>query len=141
MTVSHRRRAATPSVVNLLYGWARSTTSSFGGLRDLDSRWGSDCIPDDGLAYKLREWPELPDMLRTAPVLRMLSVMSHRPVNRRWMVGQNRVTGEMVDALLVRLVNQGAVQVIDTQRFGERSPLTDRSSGPVPSAQISSDHQ
>lgn len=72
---------------------------------------------DDGLVYRLKAWPDLPAASRTADVYRLLSVMSHRPVNRRWMLANTRLEADSLDALLLRLIGRGAVEVIDTARF------------------------
>ena len=107
-------------VVEVLYDWARRTSTSFAELRD--SGWRSEpaSLPEDDLVYRLRVWPVLPPALRTAPVLRLLSLMSNRPVNRHWMLNHTRLPAEAVDALLQRLVEQQAVEVIDTSRFEGR---------------------
>ena len=43
--------------------------------------------------------------------------MSHRPVNRRWILSNSRMNAGEVDGLLRRLVSQGAVHVIDTGTY------------------------
>lgn len=101
--------------------WARRTRSSLLPLAWLASRpapeSGFDAVADDGLVYRLKRWPDLPSTVRTADVLRLLSVMSHRPVNRRWMISHSRLAVEHIDALLRRLVGRGDVEVIDASRF------------------------
>jgi len=101
-----------------LHQWIRKTTSSFAELRAtpqdtvLDGAQGS-----SGLIYKLREWPELPEVWRTAPVFRALSVMSHRPVNRHWLVSGSGLAPSLADALILYLVAANAVDVTDTAAF------------------------
>lgn len=103
--------------------WARRTGSSFAPLAWLASRPApqpdpaAGSLPEDGLVYRLRRWPDLPSAARTADVLRLLSVMSHRPVNRRWMLSHSRLDAEHIDALLRRLVDRGEVNVIDVSGF------------------------
>lgn len=107
--------------------WARRTGSSFVPLAWLASRPApqphpvDEGPPGDGLVYRLKRWPELPSAARTADVLRLLSVMSHRPVNRRWMLSYSHLDAEHVDALLRRLVDRGEVDVIDASAFPAQS--------------------
>lgn len=109
------------AVTATLATWARRTRSSFVPLAWLASRPAlrpdAAALPEDGLVYRLRRWPDLPSAARTADVLRLLSVMSHRPVNRRWMLSYSRLDAEHVDALLRRLVHRGEVDVIDASAF------------------------
>jgi hypothetical protein len=105
-------------VVEALAGWARRTSwSAFSELR-------GNPFPDTQLSerpgepiYRLRTWPLLPQALRTADVLRLLSLMSNRPLNRSWMLKHSRLGAARVDALLDKLVKQGALEVIDTSDF------------------------
>ena len=69
------------------------------------------------LIFRLRAWPQLPEDGRTAEVYRILSVMSSQPVNRQWLLGRCRMAPRELDALLVKLVGEGAVEVIDPARF------------------------
>ena len=78
---------------------------------------------DDGQAYQLRHWPDLSGA-RTADMLRALSVMSHRPVNRRWILASTKLTSDEVDNLIARLIAQDAVMVIDTTRLVLTGPAT-----------------
>lgn len=71
----------------------------------------------DGLVYRLKHWPNLPSEVRTADVFRLLSVMSHRAINRRWMLAHTRLDAAQLDVLLRRLVARGEVHVIDTRAF------------------------
>lgn len=103
------------TVSSLLGLWARRTRTSLGALpapyEDDEPR------DDDGLIYRLRHWPSLPTAVRTAEVLRLLSVMSHRAVNRRWMLAHSKLEAAQVEALLRRLVAKGDVEVIDIRRL------------------------
>ena len=112
-------------VVEALCDWARRTSTSFAELRESGWRAEPDTLVMDDLVYRLRQWPVLPPALRTAPVLRLLSLMSNRPVNRQWMTTHTRLSARAIDALLQRLVQQEAVEVIDTSRFAG-SPLPRR---------------
>jgi hypothetical protein len=113
-----------PSVYDTLYNWARKTTTSFGELRFLASQ-RDEAENDDGdsMIYRLRYWPELPTRDRTADVFRALSVMSTRPINRRWILAHSKLRAEQVDQLLLRLIGQGAVEVIDGSKFAAGAPL------------------
>lgn len=103
-------------MVDSLRDFARWTSTSFSELRESGSRPLQDSAIEGGHIYRLRQWPELPPSMHTARMLRLLSVMSSRPVNRHWMVQQSRKPAE-VDALLALLVSGGWVEVIDPQRF------------------------
>jgi hypothetical protein len=106
-----------PSVYDTLYRWARRTTTSFAELRFVSSEGGGMAAGDSGLIYRLKHWPELPSRVRTADVLRALSVMSSRPVNRHWILTHSKLQAQDVDRLLARLVAQDAVEVIDGSKF------------------------
>lgn len=73
--------------------------------------------PSDHLIYRLKHWPRIPSASRTAEILRTLSVMSHRPVNRRWLMNHSGLAAREVDMLLRRLVEQGAVQITDAGEY------------------------
>ena len=106
-----------PSVYDALYNWARKKSTSLAEMRFVPSqRDGVDGERDD-LIYRLKHWPELSSPERTADVFRALSVMSNRPINRRWILANSRLRAEQVDQLLSRLVREGAVEVIDGSKF------------------------
>ncbi|MDQ6880511.1 MAG: hypothetical protein M3150_00210 [Pseudomonadota bacterium] len=71
----------------------------------------------DHLIYRLRHWPRIPSA-STLDIYRTLSVMSQRPVNRRWILNNSSLDGRAVDRLLRRLVEQDAVHVIDARGYG-----------------------
>jgi len=98
----------------VLYRWVQKTRMLFAG--------GSTGAVHaaEGLIFRLKYWPNLPHGSRTAEVLRVLSVMSHRPVNRRWILAHSRLAAERVDILLKYLISRGAVEVIDSTRFGDQ---------------------
>jgi hypothetical protein len=73
--------------------------------------------PADRLVYRLRRWPKLPSSTISSDISRMLSVMSNRPVNRRWIVNNSRLQVHEVDRFLHRLVEQDAVEVTDTTHY------------------------
>ena len=116
-----------PSVYHMLYGWARRT-NSFAQLRvESPGRDGAG-HKSAGLIYRLKHWPELPSPARTAGVLRALSVMSSRPVNREWILAHSKLRAQDVDRLLARLIAQGAVEVIDAAQYTARpTPQGERS--------------
>ena len=98
--------------------WARKTTSFAELLVARSERAEESQPPQPGeLIYRLKHWPALPDRLKTADVLRTLSVMSNRPVNRRWILSHSRLKAEQVDDLLRRLEDENAVSIIDTSNF------------------------
>ena len=106
------------SVYDTIYEWARKTTTSFSELcmQPRESQ-GLDIDLGDSLIYRLKRWPDLPSQARTAGVLRTLSVMSSRPVNRQWILSTSRLRADQVDRLLKRLTDEGAVEVIDGSKF------------------------
>lgn len=109
-----------PTVFDTVAQWARKTTG-FAELRaERAGRAESEARAMQAagdLIYRLRHWPELPPGQKTADIYRTLSVMSHRHVNRNWILASSRLKPPQVDALLQQLVKQGAVEVIDTSFF------------------------
>jgi hypothetical protein len=102
-----------------LSAWARRTTTSFAELLVVAERdTVSSTLPGEHI-YKLKQWPVLSRSQQTADVYRTLSVMSHRPVNRRWILASSRLKPQQVDRLLQRLIEQDAVEVIDASKFAE----------------------
>lgn len=107
-----------PGVYDSVSQWLQKTTSSFAELRVLPYATAhAEKCANDHLIYRLRQWPALPSEFRTADVYRTLSVMSNRPVNRRWFVGSSGLRTGQADALMRRLVSQDAVEVIDSSGF------------------------
>ena len=72
----------------------------------------------DQLIYRLRRWPKLPSASMTTDITRALSVMSTRPVNRRWLLNNSSLAVHEVDSMLRRLVEQDAVEVTDAGKYG-----------------------
>ena len=72
------------------------------------------------LIFRLKAWPNLPENGRTAEIYRMLSVMSSQPVNRRWLLERSQMAPRQLDRLLVRLVREGALEVIDPAHFARQ---------------------
>ena len=101
----------------VLFSWIRKTRSLFAALCSLPFQSRDEKPAGEGLIYRLKYWPNLPQASRTAEVLRVLSVMSHRPVNRRWILAHTRLATDRIDTLLKDLVGRGAVEVIDPSRF------------------------
>ncbi|HSI53308.1 MAG TPA: hypothetical protein VK981_05005 [Ramlibacter sp.] len=114
---------ALPSIRDTLFQWARKTSTSFSDISLFPKEAGDSKLEGDGLIYKLKHWPELPQASKTAAVLRTLSVMSHRPVNRRWILATSKMGSQQVDGLLQKLVDDGAVEVIDGSRFAAALPV------------------
>lgn len=108
----------------VLFSWARKTRSSLAGLCSLPFQPREAKSAGEGLIYRLKYWPNLPHASRTAEVLRVLSVMSHRPVNRRWILAHTRLATDRIDMLLKDLIGRGAVEVIDSSRFDTGSDYT-----------------
>jgi hypothetical protein len=105
------------TVTTTISDWARRTRSRFGARASLAATALPEDTGDDRLIYRLRHWPTLPSAIRTADVFRLLSVMSHRAVNRRWMLAHTQLQASQIEALLRRLVARGDVEVIDLARL------------------------
>ena len=105
------------SAYDTLFKWARRTTTSFAELSFISSIPDETGQGDDALVYRLKQWPELPARHRTAEVYKALSLMSNRPVNRGWFLRHSRMKPKVLDALIDRLVAQGAVEVIDVSAY------------------------
>src|SRR5688500_13105929 len=99
-----------------LYSRARRTSTSFAELRFVASERPAE-NEGDGLIYRLKHWPELPAPCRTADVFRALSMMSNRPINKHWILTHSKLPAQQVDRLLKRLVDEGAVEVIDPSKY------------------------
>jgi hypothetical protein len=69
------------------------------------------------LIFRLKAWPQLPESGRTAEIYRMLSVMSSQPVNRRWLLSRCTMAPDQLDALLLKLLDEGVLEVIDPSGF------------------------
>ncbi|KQT13683.1 hypothetical protein [Ramlibacter sp. Leaf400] len=99
--------------------WTRRTTSSFGGSRPPagDTEFPQTVVsePDKpgDLVYRLKRWPELPTAMRTAEVLRLLSLLSSRPLRRSWILERTRLGEEHLEMLTKRLSAQGALDIFD----------------------------
>ena len=111
-----------PTVFDSICHWTRKTTTSFAELRFVPSQRDEAPAPGDTLIYRLKHWPDLPSATKTAGVLRSLSVMSQRPVNRHWILNQSKLPARQVDRLLKRLIEDGAVEVIDSAHYRPEAP-------------------
>ena len=67
--------------------------------------------------FRLKAWPSLPESGRTAEIYRMLSVMSSQPVNRQWLLSRCTMAPGQLDALLLKLMDDGVLEVIDPSGF------------------------
>lgn len=86
--------------------------SIFGSLR------AAPAAPAPRLVYRLRHWPDhLPRSLRTAVVLRALSIMCNRPVSRSWILRNSPIKPATLDRLLDLLVSHDNVDVVDASHF------------------------
>jgi hypothetical protein len=109
-----------PSVVDVFFGWTHKPARIFSAFRSgLAPSTPATPVDDTGetLIYRLRYWPQIPSLSKTADIYRTLSVMSNRPVNRRWILNNSSLDARAVDHLLRRLVEQDAVEVIDARRY------------------------
>ena len=106
-----------PSVVVRICAWIRLTAAFFDTARRRIGRAAPSVPIGDELIYRLKLWPNIPSASKTAGMYRTLSVMSSRPVNRRWILRSSGMQAHEVDLLLRRLVEQGAVDVIDARNY------------------------
>ena len=106
------------SAAHLVFSWLRKPARF---LLALLRRREAGAAPGAGhgeaLIYRLRHWPQIPSASKTADIYRTLSVMSNRPVNRRWILNNSSLNARAVDQFLRRLVEQDAVEVIDARRY------------------------
>lgn len=106
-----------PGVLVRLSSWTRKTTTSFVDLcLPREAAKARDCAADH-LIYRLRHWPRIASTGKTVDIYRTLSVMSSRPVNRRWILNNSSMDAREVDLLLRRLVEQEAVDIVDAGKF------------------------
>ena len=105
-----------------LRGWfgarrKEALTSPFQATRPApDSRH----YPGADLIFRMKSWPQLPEDGRTADIYRVLSVMSQQPVNRQYLLARCRMAPKQLDELLMKLVADGALEVIDPAHFTGR---------------------
>jgi hypothetical protein len=104
-------------VYDSFFSWAKRTTTSFAELCSVSPARVEVDSEGDSLIYRLKHWPELPAERRTANVFRALSVMSHRPVNRRWFATHSKLPATEVDQLLQHLIGEDAVEIIDGSKY------------------------
>src|SRR3954464_10984847 len=100
-------------MVEALTGWARRSSSWQETQDAFPETTQSPPEPRVGPIYRLRRWPELPQSLRTADVLRLLSLMSNRPISRSWMENYSKVPPQRLLALLERLKSQDALEEVN----------------------------
>jgi hypothetical protein len=102
--------------VDRFFRWARKfltpPSDSFLPTEVLDAAGAGDM-----LIYRLRRWPHLPSASMNTDVSRTLSVMSTRPVNRRWILNNSSLQEHEVDSMLQCLVEQDAVEVTDAAKY------------------------
>ncbi len=106
-------------VLEALRVLARRT--GFGDLLSLPPADSLLPVPGDTHILRLRHWPLLPAPLRRAPVLRLLSLMSSRPVSRAWMLQHGGLAADEVDRLLELLLQQQALDVTDPADFSAQA--------------------
>lgn len=99
-----------------LRNWAKKTSAMLSCEAGLDPGPSTPRAGQD-LIYRLKHWPHLPAISKTAGTYRALSIMSNRPVNRRWILANTKLSPDQVDSLLQSLIDEGAVEVIDSSRF------------------------
>ena len=118
-------RNRTVGMMEAFTGWARRTTSSFADAHEdfAPSEAAEAAAAPGELIYRLKHWPQLPAPMKTAEVLRLLSLMSSRPVRRSWMLDRTRLGEKQLDVLLRRLAAQGALDVIDTSTLPAERPV------------------
>lgn len=106
-----------PSAIDLLSASLRSSLSFLSRLRPGTARARSRESPADLLIYRLKRWPKLRSASMSTDICRALSIMSTRPVNRRWIMKNCGLELHEVDRLLQALVDQDAVEVTDSAKY------------------------
>lgn len=106
-------------VLDALRTLARRT--GFGDLLVLPPEEALPPVPGDTHILRLRQWPLLPAGMRRAPVLRLLSLMSSRPVSRAWLLQHGGLEHGEVDQLLELLQRQQALEVTDPAAFSAQA--------------------
>ena len=99
-----------------LWGAKRKPASSSAFQVTRPATAGSGRVQHD-VIFRMKSWPQLPEDGRTAEIYRVLSVMSNQPVNRQWLLARCRLAPHELDKLLMKLVADGALEVIDPARF------------------------
>ena len=102
-----------------LWGAKRKPPSSSAFQVTRPATGGSLRVQHD-VIFRMKSWPQLPEDGRTADIYRVLSVMSNQPVNRQWLLARCRLAPHELDKLLMKLVADGALEVIDPARFAGR---------------------
>jgi hypothetical protein len=64
-------------------------------------------------AYRLKQWPQIPDRFRTARVLGACSRMTVGPVTANWLLSQTGLEAAEASELIAILQSQGALERID----------------------------
>ena len=105
-------------IVDRLTLWLRKMSALLGPERRRRLIRSEPADSGDCLIYRLKHWPRLRSVSKTAGIYRALSMMSTRPVNRRWILSNSGMPASEVDGLLRRLIAEGAVEVIDSTQFG-----------------------
>lgn len=104
-------------VVEAISAWARRASSWGDGRREASEPVVPGRDGPTSLIYRLRRWPSLPSSLKTADVLRLLSLMSIRPVSHAWILAHGKVGREKLEHLLLHLRTQQAVETINPASF------------------------
>lgn len=112
------RDPAIQSAFDALCQWAKPPGSPFADPSFRTQRRAG----ADTLIYRLKRWPDIPTVTRTAQVLRVLSLMSNRLVNRTWLLANTSLTRYELDRLLRLMIEDGAVELIDSSRFAPAPP-------------------
>lgn len=71
----------------------------------------------DHFILRLRRWPTIVEVQRTAKRYRLLSLMSVQPVNRRWLEKHCKMRTRELDKFIAELTSCGAVEVINPASF------------------------
>jgi hypothetical protein len=81
---------------------------------------------DGSHAYRLKQWPEIPEHFRTARVLRTCSRMSLGPVTAKWVLNFTGLPAPIASGLMTLLISQGAVERIGLGPEDAGRPLAQR---------------
>lgn len=81
---------------------------------------------DGSHAYRLKQWPQIPDRFRTARVLGACSRMTVGPVTATWFLAHTGLDPAEASHLITTMTAQGALERIDLGRRPAGQPAVTR---------------
>jgi len=81
---------------------------------------------DGSHAYRLKQWPQIPDRFRTARVLGACSRMTVGPVTANWLLSHTGLDAADAAELIATMQAQGALECINLGRRAAGQPAVTR---------------